>query len=88
MDPTQAIIAPWMQYGVLGSVVIGLGVITVALWRALDKRTEAHMAAVERCHQQNLETNLKYAEACNRLSNSMVGLEQVVKAALDVVKAR
>jgi len=88
MDPTQAIIAPWMQYGVLGSVVIGLGVVTVALWRALDKRTEAHMAAVEKCHAQTLDITSKQIEANNRLSSSMDGLEQVVKAALDVVKAR
>jgi hypothetical protein len=86
MDPTQAIIAPWMQLGVVGSVVIGLGFVCWALWRSLDKRTEAHMAAVEKCHATTLDITIKNIEAQNRMSDALDGNSQIMKAALEALK--
>ena len=86
MDPTQAIIGPWAQYGALGSVVIALGFICWRLWQALDKRTEAHMAAVESCHEKTMDITIKNIEAQNRMSESLDNNSTVMKAALEALK--
>ncbi len=88
MDPTQAIIAPWTQLGIVGSVVMALGAIGMALWRALDKRTEAHMSAVEKCHAQTLDITVKQIEAQNRMSDALDRNSEVMKAGLEALKAR
>lgn len=86
MDPTQVIIGPWAQYGVLGSVVVALGLVCWKLWQALDKRTEAHMAAVERCHEKTLDMTIKNIEAQNRMSDALDGNSKVMQAALEALK--
>lgn len=83
---TNAIIAPWAQYGALGAVVIALGVAVLLLWRSLDARTAAHLQAVEKCHEQTLGITIKQTETNGKLANAMEGLEGAVRAVLDVVK--
>jgi hypothetical protein len=82
MDPTQAatqvIIAPWTQYGVVGAVVVALGGVVVMLWRALSARTEAHLATIEKCHEQTLDVTLKQTEANNKMAGALEGLERVI----------
>lgn len=83
---TNAIIGPWAQYGALGSVVLALGFICWRLWAALDKRTEAHMEAVEKCHSTTLDITVKNIEAQNRMSEALDGNSTVMKAALEALK--
>ena len=84
----QAIVGPWAQYGIAGSVVIALGFVCWRLWGALDKRTEAHMAAVAKCHEQTMEITLKNIEAQNRMSDALDNNSEVMKAALDALKVK
>lgn len=80
---TNAIIGPWAQFGVWGSVTLALGVVVIFLYRALDKRTEAHMAAVQQCHDKTLDMTVKQIDSQNRMSDSLDGLKDVVKAVLE-----
>ena len=90
MDPTltAAGLAPWAQMGILGSVVIALAGTVVLLWRQLDRRTESHLQAVQRCHDQTLDITVRKIESDNKLAHALDGLERVVETALDALKER
>lgn len=83
---TNAIIGPWAQFGVWGSVTIALGVVVLFLYRSNDKRTEAHMAAVQKCHDTTLDITVKQIESQNRMSEALDGNSTVMKAALEALK--
>lgn len=83
---TQAIIAPWMQYGALGSVVIALGIVVVMQWKRINQVTEAHLAEVRACAAQTLDIATKKIESDNKLATALEGLEKVVEAALAVMR--
>lgn len=83
MDPaTQAVIAPWMQLGVVGSVVIALGIVCVFLWRSLSEARSAHLAEVKFCAAQTLDITIKKIESDNKLADALEGLEKLVETAL------
>jgi hypothetical protein len=86
IDPTAAVIAPWMQLGVVGSVVIALGVVCAYLWRSLIASRDAHLAEVKACAAQTLEITVKKIESDNKLADALEGVERVVEAALAAIK--
>lgn len=86
MDPTAAVIAPWMQLGVVGSVVIALGLVCVYLWRSLTDARSAHLAEVKACAAQTLDITIKKIESDNKLADALEGVERVVEAALAAIK--
>lgn len=86
MDPTQAIIAPWMQYGALGSVVIALGVVVMMQWRRINELSAAHLAEVKTCAAQTLDITLKKIEGDHRLADALEGNSKVMEAALAALK--
>lgn len=83
---TAAVLGPWQQFGLVGSVVIALSAAIVMLWRALDSRTVAHLRAVEKCHEQTLDISVKQTEANNRMASALDGLEKVVETALAAMR--
>lgn len=86
IDTTAAIIAPWMQLGVVGSVVIALGIVCAYLWRSLTAARDSHLAEVKACAAQTLEITVKKIESDNKLADALEGVERVVEAALSALK--
>ena len=86
MDPTAAIVAPWMQLGVVGSVVIALGLVCSYLWRSLTAARDAHLAEVKACHATTIDLVVKKIESDNKLADALEGVERVVEAALAAIK--
>jgi hypothetical protein len=83
---TQAIIAPWMQYGALGSVVIALGIVVVMQWKRINAVTEAHLAELRACAAQTLDIATRKIESDNKLATALEGLEKIVEAALAALR--
>jgi hypothetical protein len=86
MDPTGAIIAPWAQFGIVGSVTLALGVAVIYLWRSLHEAKEAHLAEVRACAAQMLDVTIRKIESDNRLADALEGVEKVVEAALAAMR--
>jgi hypothetical protein len=86
VDPTAAIVAPWMQLGVVGSVVLALGAVCAYLWRSLTAARDAHLAEVKACAAQTLDITIKKIESDNKLADALEGVERVVEAALAAIK--
>jgi hypothetical protein len=78
MDPTQAIIAPWMQLGIVGSVVIALGVVVVMQWRRINEVTAAHMADVKACGLRSEDLLTKKIESDNALTIALTLLKETL----------
>ena len=86
MDPAlNHILAPWAQYGVLGSVVIALGVVNIVQWRrneALQGRCDALQEArrqdSEKCGERFVEMLVRNLETQNRMADGMEAFERVV----------
>jgi hypothetical protein len=64
-----AIVAPWAQYGILGSVVLALGVVVVFQWRHINYVVAAHMADVKACADRYADLMTKKIESDNALTN-------------------
>lgn len=79
---TTAIIAPWAQYGILGSVVLALGVVVALQWKRINAVIDAHLAEVKACNAQTLDLTVKKIESDNKLADALEGVEKVVEAAL------
>lgn len=86
VDPTSAILGPWAQFGLVGSVTIALGVVVIYLWRALHEAKAAHLAEVKACNAQMLDLTIKKIEADNSLAKALEGLEKVVDTALEALR--
>ncbi len=85
MDPTGAIIAPWAQFGIVGSVTLALGVAVVYLWRSLHEAKDGP-AEVRACAAQMLDVTIRKIESDNRLADALEGVEKVVEAALAAMR--
>jgi hypothetical protein len=85
---TNAIVGPWAQLGIVGSVVLALGVVVVWLMRELTAARAAHIAEVKACGAQTLDLALKKIESDNKLANALEGVEKVVEAALLALRSR
>jgi hypothetical protein len=75
MDP-NVIIAPWAQYGVLGSVVLALGGTVWLQWNHIKAVTEAHLSDVKAFGTQyaaalteTAKTNAALAAAIERIGD-------------------
>lgn len=79
IDPTQAIIAPWMQYGVIGSAVIALGVVAVMQWRHIVDLTAAQLADAKECGN-------KYADLLAKQIGSLNDMAHVIERLGDKIK--
>ena len=89
MDPTQAIASTLIdRWGVPGALIVALALVVLMLWRALDKRTEAHLSAVQKCSDDNRETLERKYESDLKLATALDGNSQVMKAALEALKTR
>jgi hypothetical protein len=66
---TSAIVAPWAQYGILGSVVLALGVVVIFQWRHINDLVAAHMADVKACADRYADLMGKKIESDNALTN-------------------
>ena len=83
-------LAPWAQYGILGSVVIVLALVSVAQWRdrmallkRIDELHDARLADSERCTARYVDMLTRNSEILNRMADGMEAFERVV----DRVKA-
>lgn len=85
-DPVSAVMGPWAQLGIVGSVVIALGIVCVFLWRALSDSKKDHLAEVKFCAAQMLDVTVKKIESDNKLADALEGLERVVETALGIKK--
>lgn len=79
MDPTSAIITPWAQYGILGSVVIALGTTVYMQWRHIVDQAAAHLADVKGCGDKTEAMLAKKIESDNALANAIERLTDRVK---------
>jgi hypothetical protein len=83
-------LAPWAQYGILGSVVIVLALVNVVQWRdrvALLKVIaglhEARLADSKECTSKYVDMLTRNIETNNRMADGMEAFERIV----DKVKA-
>ena len=93
MDPAQAIdVAKDLGSGspqmILAFVAVGATGAAAILGRMLYRSWQAHLAEVKACSAERTDLLTRNIEAQNRQTTAMEGLEQVVRAALDVVKGR
>lgn len=79
MDPTQAIIAPWTQLGIVGSVVLALGAIALMQWRHINSLRDAHLADVKACGDKTEAMLVRKIESDNALANAIERLTDRVK---------
>lgn len=79
MDPTTAIIAPWAQLGIVGSVVIALGVVAWMQWHHIKTLGAAHMADVKACGDRHADLLVKKIESDNALANALDRLSDRIK---------
>lgn len=93
MDPTTAILGPWTQLGVVGSVVIALGYVC---WtqrsernardqehrKEMADRNAAHLADVKGCEARVSSLVEKNTDALNGVKGAMESLERVVETAM------
>lgn len=86
IDPAAAVIAPWMQLGVVGSVVIALGIVCVYLWRSLTVARADHLAEVKACAAQTLDITVKKIEGDHRLADALEGNSKVMEMALQQLR--
>ncbi len=86
MDLTATVVAPWMQLGVVGSVVIVLGIVCVFLWRSLSDARRDHLAEVKACAATTLDITIRKIDSDNKLADALEGVERVVEAALAAIK--
>lgn len=86
MDVTSAIVAPWAQLGIIGTVTLALGVATIYLWRELRAAKAEHLAEVKACAAQMLDVTVKKIESDNKLADALEGVEKVVEAALAALR--
>lgn len=76
---TNAIIAPWAQLGIVGSVVLALGVALVLLWRRNGELQSAHLADVKACGDRYADLLGRKIESDNALANVMAMLKDRLK---------
>ncbi len=87
MDQAATVVlAPWAQYGVVGSIVVALGVVCILLWRALSESRAAHLAEVKACNAQMLDLTIRKIESDNKLADAIEGMERVVETALATLR--
>lgn len=86
IDPTQAIIAPWMQLGIVGSVVIALAVVVVWQRKRIDETQAAHLAEVKSCAAQTMDLMLKKIASDDKLADALGAVERIVETALNTMK--
>jgi len=78
-DPTQAIIAPWAQLGVVGSVVIALGAICFLQWKHINALRDAHLADVKACGAKTEDLLSRKIESDNALTMALTLLKDTLK---------
>jgi hypothetical protein len=80
MDPAlNAIIAPWAQLGIVGSIVLALGVTVYLQWRHIVDLYSAHLADVKACAASNADLLLKKTESDNALANALERVSDRIK---------
>jgi hypothetical protein len=78
MDPLTAILGPWGQFGIFGSIVIALGTVVVFQWQHIKNVTAAHLADVKEFGKtyadvllENSKTNTALANAIERIGDKL-----------------
>jgi len=80
MDPTlNAIIAPWAQLGIVGSIVLALGGTVYLQWRHIVQLYAAHLADVKACATQNADLLIRKTESDNNLANALERISERIK---------
>lgn len=93
----DAVITPWIQMGIVGSVVLALAVVVIVLWRRdtaastarateMREMNDARLKEVRECGAQYLETTKQLMTSNNKLADSLEGLERIVESALARLK--
>ncbi len=83
---TTAIIAPWAQLGIVGSVVLALSVVVILQWRRINEVQAAHLAEVKACSAQTVDLVARKLEGDHRMADALEGLERVVETALAALR--
>lgn len=80
MDPAlNSVIAPWGQLGIVGSVVIGLGVVAWRLWGSVTEAKAAHLADVKAYADKYAELLIKNSETMTALANAIERIGDKIK---------
>jgi hypothetical protein len=80
MDPAlNAVIGPWGQWGIVGSVVIALGVVCFMQWSHIKAQSAAHLADVKAYGD-------KYAELLLENNKTMTALASAIERIGDKIK--
>ena len=81
----QVALAPWAQYGILGSVVIVLVLVNIVQWRdrtellkTINDLHQARLADSDRGTVRYVDMLTKNAEIMNRMADGMEAFERVV----------
>ncbi len=80
----NAIVGPWSQLGILGSVVLARGAVIIFLWRrhealqrAIDALYEARLADRERYSDRIADLLVRSLDTSNRVSDGMEAMERI-----------
>ena len=79
MDPTTAIIAPWAQLGIVGSVVLALGAVAWMQWHHIKTLGAAHLLDVKACGDRYADLLSKKIESDNALANALDRISERIK---------
>lgn len=80
MDPAlNHILAPWAQFGIVGSVVLALGAVAWLQWRHIVALGAAHLADVKACGDRHAELLARKIESDNALANAIERIGDRIK---------
>jgi hypothetical protein len=80
MDPAlNAIIGPWAQLGIVGSVVLALGATVYMQWQHIKACSAAHLADVKAFGEKYADVLIKKSESDNALANAIERIGDRIK---------
>jgi hypothetical protein len=71
MDPINAIIGPWGQWGIVGSVVVALGTVCYIQWNHIKTQAAAHLADVKAYGDKYAEILVENSKTQTALANAI-----------------
>jgi hypothetical protein len=71
MDPLTAILGPWAQLGIVGSIVVALGTVCVYQWQHIKAQAAAHLADVKVYADKYSDVLLETSKTQTALANAI-----------------
>jgi hypothetical protein len=79
MDPLSAILGPWAQLGIVGSIVIALGSVCYLQWQHIKEQAAAHLADVKAMAEKHAELLVENTKTLTALANAIERIGDKIK---------